>query len=404
MAGAVTDNGTGRTVALTTEVGDLTLTGVITAVKDTLDLVSAGAISQTAGSIDVATLAGSAAGDVSLTEPNAIAALGVLATPFNGGFHAFSLTDVDALTVNGVTAASVTLTASSLTIPGAINGGNVSLTATSGGISETGGVTADLLTGSAATSAALTGANAVAGLGDFTATAGFSLTNTSELSVTGTVNGGSNVTLTDAAALTISGSVTGTTVGLTGADINFNGGAVDGPTSVTLTATTGVISESGSITTALLSGSAATVAELDGTNTITELGNFTATGGFSLNDIPALAVTGTVNGGSGAISGAGIFDTGALGIVGSVIAASVNLSGASIAISGAVSGPDSVMLRANTGGISEAGRLSTGNLTVNAAGNVVLTGTNTVATLGASTAATGFSLTDTSALSARQCP
>src|ERR1019366_9321748 len=167
-----------------------------------------------------------------------------------------------------------------------------------------------LLTGSAATSAALTGTNTITGLGDFTATTGFSLTDTPALSVTGAVNGGS---------------VTGTTVDLTGASISTSG-SVNGPASIDLVATSGGIGETGSVSTALLTGSAATSAALTGANTIPGLGDFTATTGFSLTDTPALSVTGAVNGGTNVT----LTDAGALGIGGSVTGTTVDLTGAAM--------------------------------------------------------------------------
>src|SRR6185295_15903720 len=117
-------------------------------------------------------------------------------------------------------------------------------------------------------------------------------------------------------------------------------GAVSGPTSITLKSS-GAITESGSLSTALLTGSAGTSASLTGTNTIAALGDFTATTGFTLVNTPDLSVTGTVGGGTGVT----ITDAGALTVGGSISGGTVGLTAASIAIPGAVSGPTSVTLK-----------------------------------------------------------
>ncbi|MEJ0046318.1 MAG: hypothetical protein WDN04_09460 [Rhodospirillales bacterium] len=189
-----------------------------------------------------------------------------------------------------------------------------------------------LLTGSATASAAFTGSNRIADLGNFTA-AGFTLDDTPDLAVTGTVNGGATVTITDAGALSVPGSITGSITSLTGATISI-GGTVTAPTHLTLAATAGTIDENGTIVTALLTGSATGSASLLGLNQIAALGNFTSAG-FSLKDTPNLAVTGTVDGGATVT----ITDTGALSVPGSITGGTTNLTGASIGIGGTVTAP-----------------------------------------------------------------
>ena len=176
---------------------------------------------------------------------------------------------------------------------------------------------------------------------------------------------------------------------------------MNGPASIDLVATSGGIGETGSVSTALLTGSAATSAALTGTNTITGLGDFTATTGFSLTDTPALSVTGAVNGGTNVT----LTDAGALGIGGSVTGTTVDLTGASISISGSVNGPASIDLVATSGGITETGTatLTTPLLTGSAATTASL-GTsqtpmaNLVVALSTFTAGTSLALTDSEAL------
>ena len=164
---------------------------------------------------------------------------------------------------------------------------------------------------------------------------------------------------------------------------------------MTLTAKVAGITETGSISTALLTGGAATGALLTGPNHVLALGNFNATTGFALTDTPDLTVTGTVNGGSAVT----VTDTGALSIPGSVTGTTVNLTGSSIGISGMVSGPASVTLSASAGSIAETGSVNTAFLTGSAATSASLTQPgNLISTLGAFSTSSGFGLTDAAAL------
>ncbi|MEJ0046316.1 MAG: hypothetical protein WDN04_09450 [Rhodospirillales bacterium] len=90
------------------------------------------------------------------------------------------------------------------------------------------------------------------------------------------------------------GSITGSTTSLDAAAIGI-AGTVTAATHLTLTA--GTIDETGTIVAALLTGSATGSASLIGSNQIAALGDFAAAG-FTLNDTPDLAVTGTVDGGT----------------------------------------------------------------------------------------------------------
>ena len=294
-----------------------------------------------------------------------------------------------------ITGTIVDLNGGGITVDGSIGATTQVTIASTGSITGTGVITTALLTGSAGTNVDLTGANAVTGLGNFTANTGFTLDDMPALTVIAadTVSGGSNVTISDTGALRVAGTVTGTTVGLSGSGVDISG-AVNGPTSVKLTSG-GSVTGAGVITTALLTGSAGTNVDLTGANAVTGLGNFTANTGFTLDDVPALTVVAadTVSGGSNVT----IVDTGALSVAGTVNGTTVALSGSGIGISGAVNGPTSVKLTSG-GSIAGAGVITTALLAGSAGTDVDLTGANAVAGLGNFTAKTGFILDDTTAL------
>lgn len=205
-----------------------------------------------------------------------------------------------------------------------------------------------------------------------------------------------------------------------------------------------------------MTGSAGGVASFTGANQIPSLGNFTAAG-FTLNDVLALNVAGTLNGGgsaqlgsagainetgtiiaaalSGSAAGPANFTgTNRLGALGNFTAAGFTLSNSQdLTIAGSVNGGSSASIgvagaltitgnvTANTialsatggmtipgsvvdtnsvtltagGSIDETGTLVAGLLTGSAAGNASLTGGgNQVANLGGFTAGGSFSLTD----------
>ncbi len=153
------------------------------------------------------------AGSVLLTEPtNAIATLGNFSVASAG---AFGLVDTGTLTVSGILSApGISLRSDSIAIPGTVTdggAGTVSLTASTGGITETGTLIAGTLSGGAATNVSLTGAtattNQIARLGNFDATSTFSLNDGASLLVTGPAVGGrTNLTIADNGSLTIDGS------------------------------------------------------------------------------------------------------------------------------------------------------------------------------------------------------
>ncbi len=96
VAGPVTDTGATSTLALTTKAGNITLAGTVDA-TNIVDLISAGAINQTGGSLIAGTLTGTAATSASLTQPtNLVGTLGAFSTTAG-----FALLDNQSLLVDG---------------------------------------------------------------------------------------------------------------------------------------------------------------------------------------------------------------------------------------------------------------------------------------------------------------
>ena len=177
--------------------------------------------------------------------------------------------------------------------------------------------------------------------------------------MSGESNGGPSVTVLDAGTLTVGlrRQRTASAVSLTANDIAIAGLVSDGGGgTISLIATTGTISETGTLIAGTLSGSSAGTTSLSGatstTNQIASLGTFTASG-FTLDDGIGLTVSGAVNGGPSAT----VQDTGTLTVAsgGSVTASAVSLTANDIAIAGLVSdgGGGTTSLIATTGTISE---------------------------------------------------
>ena len=217
-----------------------------------------------------------------------------VASPFNAVGKAFALNTKQALTVNGVTAATIALTAPSIAVPGALTGTtSANLTATNGGINESGSITTAALSGSATAAATLIGAaNQIASLSNFNAS-GIVLNDAARLTINGTVNGGPHATLTDAGSITVapSGALIGNTVAVTATNDFINNGLVQGA-NANLVSTSGSISAPGTLITDLLIGSTTGDATFSGsTNQVARVANFTATN-FTLVDSIPVTVTG----------------------------------------------------------------------------------------------------------------
>jgi filamentous hemagglutinin family protein len=356
-------------------------------------VATSGGIAET-GSITTPLLTGSATGTVSLTAANAIGTFG----PFSAVGQSVTLLDASSLTINGLTADVVSLTAPSITIPGALTGTtSVNVVATSGSISATNVITTPLLTGSATGSADLSSTNSIAAIGNFSAS-GFTLSDNVSLSVNGSLVGGPSVTinLNNLQSIIVNGSITASAISLAAKSIDIPGFISDGGAGTVSLVAAGdglsMITETGSIIAGTLTGGAPT-ADLTGTNQIAALGNFG--GNLTLFDTTNLTVTGNVAGGNSVT----IVDAGALTVAGAITTSSVTLTGASITIPGLVGIFDiaSVTLHAVAGSITEPGRLNAAVLSGDATGSVDFTGSNLIVALGNFTSV-GLTLNDSQGL------
>ncbi|MDR3534964.1 MAG: filamentous hemagglutinin N-terminal domain-containing protein [Acetobacteraceae bacterium] len=421
-AAALTVGGTvngGAAVAIT-DAGALRLPGSITATSVSLTgtaidvsggIDGTGSVSLIAtqggitagGVIATPLLGGSAVGGIALTGANRVASLGSLSAgtsfifndttdlsiggPVSAGTQA-TLTDTGALSIPGsLNAPTVTLSANSIALSGALTGTNaVSLTSL-GDITGAGILTTAQLTGTAAGAVSLTGPNAIATLGDFTAGAGLTLVDQANFTVASVVDGGPSVTITDAGTMTVPGSITANAIALTAQALTL-GGFLNGAGSVALTATTGSIQQTGTIRAGLLSGHAATSASIAGTNAIQAFGDFTATGGLTLLNSQDPVVSGTIDGGSFVL----LSEPAALSIAGSIRAQSVTITAGSLLVEGSLTGTNSLILTTTDGAIAGGGILATAHLTGSAATSVDLTGPNQVGSLVDFSAGTAFTL------------
>jgi mucin-19 len=367
---ALTTSGTGNSLAVDQAIST---TG-------TVDLVSAGTISESAtGTITAATLTGSASGGATMSRANHVANLGAFTNTGAGGF---ALTDGTTLTMTGAVnsgTGSLTLTTtgtgSNIAVNNALASGSSAVLTSAGTIGEgsAGLITAATLTGSSSGGATLSRTNQIAHLNIFTNTGagGFALSDGQSLVVLGAVNAGTgNLTLTT-----------------TGAG---NGIAVDKAISaggtVTL-ASAGTISQTtqGTIAAKTLTGTSSGGTTLSHANQITDLGPFTNTGagGFAFEDASVLTVNGAIGAGTGSLS---LTTTGAA---------------SNIVLNKAVTAGTIVDL-VSSGTIfqNSTGIVTGGTLTGSATGAVTLNKANEIADLGAFTAIGGnLILTDDQNLS-----
>lgn len=273
--------GAGAAVSLSAGLG-IAINGTVTVSASTLALNAAtGGIGGT-GALVAGTLSGSAHNDVALDGANAVGVLG----GFSVAEGSFSLTDAEALTVNGsLSAQNITLATRSgnLDLNSAIAAtGTLSLTA-AGGIGQSGGVlNATTLTGSSEMDANFGSANNVIGtLAHFSA-ANLALTDTTALTLTGTIATTGNQTYDSPVTLAES-------VVLTGANIALNDGVSGAGAALTID---GNASFGGSSSLAALSVSGSTALA----------GSITTTGAQSYGGAVTLAGASTLNStGGGAI-------------------------------------------------------------------------------------------------------
>ena len=343
--------------------------GSIDAGSGLVSLQSGAAIAQTGGAIGAGTLAGNAAGGVTLAGNNRLGTLGGFSAASLSLHNAQSLAVAGPVTTTGNTAITVQ---GNLALDGTLDAANTTLNV-DGAISQgaSGSLATGMLAGQAGGDVTLNGNNHVVTLGNFNA-ANFRLTNAQALAVNGSlgVGTGTIALTTTAGALTVNSALSGGGIALDSAADLVLGKSVQAGT-VSL-ASAGSISQTatGLITAGTLSGQSAGSTTLDHANAIGALGNFTAQG-LSVASTQALDVTGVVDGG----------------------ASTALLSGGDLRIDGTLRG-DATSLSAG-GGISEgaSGVLVAHVLSGQAGGAVALDGANRVDTLGHFQAA-GFSLHD----------
>ncbi len=293
---------------------------------------------------------------------NLVARLG----PFTAG-DGFTLNDATGkLTVVGAVDGGpfVTLTNTGRLLLHAPLDGTDTVTLDANGIRQNaaGLITTGTLMGNAGTGAARLGdaVNVVTDLGPFAASTGFTLNDAVPLlTVIGAVNGGSGVALTNTGSLAIGAAVSGTgTVALYADGIGQDAAGV--------------------VTAGLLTGDAGAGAADFGaaTNAVANLGPFTTTTGFTLNNAtPALTVVGAIQGGPFAT----LINTG------------------SLALDAAIFGADTVTLDANGITQNADGVITTALLTGTAGSGAADLGAapNVVTDLGPFAASSGFTLNDT---------
>ncbi|MGH7085686.1 MAG: beta strand repeat-containing protein, partial [Acetobacteraceae bacterium] len=387
---------------------DLRLAGLLDAGTGAVQLNDPGfAISEQGGSITAGFLAGSGA-SATLTDANLIGTLGAFATS-NGGF---TLTDQENLTLAGLLDAGT---------------GAVQLNDPGFAITEQGGsITADILgigtPGSVVQSASLTGNNVIGTLDAVSVSGGFTLADAKDLTLAGLVDAGSvqlndpGFAITEQGGSIAAGILAGSAalIALTDpANRIASLGAITSPGGLTLATATdlsiagmiatgvapislssgGTIAEiaGGTLTGGALTGSAS-AASFANTNSITELGSFTAPGGFTLDNGGDLQIAGLLDAGTATallITGGSLFETGGAITAGTLTGSAGNVSltnganrianlgsftsdafnltdGEALAVIGTVTG--------NPIGLTVNGNLALGN----GAGNAVLSSTGAV--------------------------
>jgi filamentous hemagglutinin family protein len=267
-----------------------------------LTLASAGTISESTGTIGVATLTGfgSIGGDADLTNANAIGTL----TNFTMATGAvLDLTDNQTLTLAGtIVAPNASFTAPGLIFDGAINAGNV-LALTGSSITTEGAdgdITAGTLTsnGSVDGSVFLLGTNHIGTIADFlvSATSSFALNNGTLLTVAGPLTGGF-ITLS-ASTIDIGGAIDAPFTTLAAGQITLEtSGAITAASTLNLRSAGGVTG-GGFISTGLLTtglGSIGGDLSLTGANSITALGDVRIGGNALINDAALLTIAGLLD-------------------------------------------------------------------------------------------------------------
>jgi filamentous hemagglutinin family protein len=262
------------------------------AITNTLALTAPGGVDQTAGTITAGSLTnpGAADGNVFLLAPgNAIAAIGVFAV---GAASTFALADTGLLTVTGpLSGGTITLSSPTIAVTGAIDATLLGLVAADG-IAESGAITATTLTSLGETdgNVTLNGTNSIATLAGFYSS--------------------SDLLLADAQALTLAGTISATVLGLQDA-LSITQAAGGAILVTELTTDGGSIGAGASLTSPL--------------NIIRTLGPFISPDGLALDDSSDLIIDGLIDISGGTLTlgdAATISQTG-----GSIIAAALASDG-----------------------------------------------------------------------------
>jgi filamentous hemagglutinin family protein len=184
--------------------GPVDLTGIAT----TLRMDATGTVTQPGGTI---TAGGIVANGSAVTLTNAANNFG---NASGSATTTYAVISGAPLTLGDVTAGTTeTIVAPTIAIAGSQSTPLLSLTALTGGISETGSLLVGTLVGSSAGGTKLTGANKVSGIGNFTATK-FVLNNSSDLTIAGTLTAPSISILAPANVVTLADGATIVTGGI----------------------------------------------------------------------------------------------------------------------------------------------------------------------------------------------
>ena len=353
----------------------LTIAGPFTATNASLTDTSAGGF-DIAGQVSLASLLALSATGGSITSSGT----GSISAPtLDATASLVALTGSNAITTLGsISAGNFTLDDNApLTIAGSFNATNASLADTSGGgLDIAGQVSLASLLALSATSGSITssGTGSISAPTLDAAASLVALTGSNVITTLGSINVGT-FTLDDNAPLTIAGSLVAQRAAISAADLTIPGVIlVDGALSL---ATSGTISETGTIDPTLLQIAGARDVLLTGSNTIDALGSVSVPlGNLALVDQVPLTVNGPV------------------------YALNISLDSPAMYIPGAINTPGTLGL--GYGPISGNGPITAATLTSNSAviGDVALTGTeNVIGTLGGFDAAGHlFALTDATAL------
>ena len=352
--GTVGDVAAGGNVGLTVA-GAMTLAGLLSAPGQTVSLVAGSGIAEIgAGRVTAGTLAAqTGSGNIALGGGNVVDALGAVAS---AGAFTFN----DAVTVLSV-AAGITVSAAAgigITQSGAFAlggqlvapGQTVVLTAGTG-IAGAGAITAaTLIAQTASGDIALTGANAVAGLGDVTTPGAFTFNDTAKLlTIAGgaTITTGTGAAISDTGGLAINGQIAaaGQSVALVaGAGIGGGGSIVAALLDVQTTGG-GIVLTGANRFDALVAGAPGNITINDNAAGLVVPGAVVAGGVVDIINSGNMTVDGTVRGGTVTLRAGGILaDNGVV----AATAGPLRLAGGGVVVGGDVASTVGIVVSANT--------------------------------------------------------